>query len=93
MNGPSIVALLLACGAALIGFASGLAYFHALRRTVDLFTAGRGWVGPVGLTLARISGAIIVLIVLALHGAIPLLAGFSGFLLARKIATRPRQRA
>jgi len=78
---------------ALLGLALGLVYFRALRRTADLLAGGRGWLGPAGLTLARIAGAIIVLTVMARLGAMPLLAGFLGFLLARLIALRAVRRA
>ncbi len=73
---------------ALIGFAFGLAYFAALRRTVTLFAAGRGWFVPVALTLGRIGVAIIVLVLAAKLGAASLLATFIGFLLARTVALR-----
>jgi len=94
MNATEVASLLvLASSAALIGLACGLAYFHALRKTIDLFTAGRGWLWPLGLTLARILAAIVVLTLLARLGALALLAGFAGFLLAKMIATRSGHRA
>lgn len=73
---------------ALIGFALGLAYFAALRRTVTLFAAGRGWLAPVALTLGRLAAAIIVLGLAAKLGATALLAMFVGFLVARAVAVR-----
>lgn len=71
---------------ALGGLAFGLAYFGTLRRTVDLYVRSRGWVGPVGLTLARLAAAAILMVFAARLGAMPLLAGFLGFLAARMIA-------
>jgi F1F0 ATPase subunit 2 len=73
---------------ALIGFAFGLVYFAALRRTVTLFAAGRGWFVPVALTLSRIGVAILVLVLAAKLGGASLLATFIGFLLARTVALR-----
>jgi len=94
MTGSTLTStLVLALIAALAGLAFGLVYFQALRRTVDLFAGGCGWLGPVGLTLARIAGAAVFLTFLARFGAIPLLAGFLGFLLARMIALRLARRA
>lgn len=81
-------ALVIAATMAFAGLALGLIYFRALRQTVDLFAGGRGWLGPAGLTLARIAGAVIVLTFMAQLGAMPMLAGFLGFLLARSITLR-----
>ena len=72
----------------MIGFAFGLVYFAALRRTVMLFATGRGWFVPVALTLGRIAAAIIVLGLAAKLGAAALLAMFIGFLVARAVALR-----
>lgn len=85
---PLASTFLLASGMALAGLVFGLAYFRVLRRTVDLFAGGRGWVGPAALTLARIAGAVIVLSYMVRLGALPLLSGFLGFLLARIIVLR-----
>jgi hypothetical protein len=63
-----------------------------LRRTVDLFASGRGWLEPAGLMLARITGAVVVLTFMARLGAMLLLAGFLGFLLARAITLRSARR-
>lgn len=94
MTGSTLTStLVLASIAALAGLAFGLVYFRALRRTVALFAGGRGWLGPVALTLARIAGAVVLLTFMARLGAMPLLAGFLGFLLARMIALRAARRA
>lgn len=78
----------LALTMALAGFAFGIAYFAALRRTVTLFAAGRGWLGPLLLTLARIAAAAILLAIVAKLGATALLAALLGFLVARAVALR-----
>jgi len=85
----------LALGAAwtLGGFLFGLAYFTALRRTIDLFTGGRGRLFPAALTLGRLTGVILFLGLAARVGALPLLTGFLGFLLARGLALRTARRA
>jgi hypothetical protein len=92
-DGTLASTLVLAAAMALAGLALGLTYFHALRRTVDAFAGGRGWLGLAGLTLARITGAVIVLTFMARLGAMPLIAGFLGFLLARAITLRSVRRA
>lgn len=93
MNDALASTLVLASAMALSGLVFGLVYFRALRRAVDLFAAGRGWLRPAALTLARIAGAVVVLTFMARLGAMPLLAGFLGFLLARQIALRSVRRA
>lgn len=94
MNADTLAStLVLLAAMAFAGLALGLIYFRALRRTVDLFASGRGWLGPAGLTLARIAGAVIILTLMTRLGAMPLLAGFLGFLLARMIALRSARRA
>lgn len=83
----------LAAMMAFAGIAFGLVYFAALRRTIALFTAGRGWLGLLAGTLGRIGAAVVFLAVAAKLGAAPLLAAFLGFLLARGVALRARRRA
>ena len=80
--GPAAAAALLA------GFAFGLAYFIMLRRTVDLFATGRSRLMPAVLTVGRLGAAILFLAIAAKSGALPLLGGFMGFLLARAAALR-----
>ena len=80
--GPAAAAALLA------GFAFGLAYFIMLRRTVDLFATGRSRLMPAVLTVGRLGAAILFLTIAAKSGALPLLGGFMGFLLARAAALR-----
>jgi hypothetical protein len=76
----------LALAMAFAGFAFGLVYFVALHRTVALFSAGGGWLGPSALTLGRIVAITIVLALAARLGAAALLATFFGFLAARAVA-------
>lgn len=68
------------------GLLSGQAYFAALRRSVELYAAGSFRLVPAGLTLARIAGALLFFGLAARVGALPLLAAFLGFLLARSLA-------
>lgn len=84
----------LAMTMAVIGFAFGLIYFAALRRTATLFSEAHGWFFPVALTLGRIGAAIILLGLAAkLGGGASLLAMFIGFLLARTMALRTTRSA
>ena len=78
---------------AFAGFVFGLAYFATLKRSVALLSTGRGWFGPVALTLGRIGAAVGFLFIAAKLGAAPLLAAFLGFLLARTTALRAARRA
>jgi hypothetical protein len=74
------------------GLAVGRVYFGALRRTVDLYAAGRGRLVAAVLTLARIAGMVAFLGFAVNFGALSLLAAFFGFLLARSLALRAVQR-
>jgi F1F0 ATPase subunit 2 len=76
----------------LAGFLFGLAYFHAVRTTARYLAENKGWQIPTFLIVARLGGAIALLVYLARLGAMPLLAGFLGFLLARAVATRPARK-
>lgn len=78
---------------AVAGLMFGLAYFMALKRSVALFVGGKGWLGPLALTLGRIGAAGGFLFVAAKLGAAPLLAAFVGFLMARALALRAERRA
>jgi hypothetical protein len=77
---------------AFAGLLIGLLYFAALKRSVTLFVGGKGWPGPLALTLGRIAAAASFLFVTAKLGAEPLLSGFVGFLMARAIALRADRR-
>lgn len=79
--------------AAAIGVMLGLAYFHLLRRSVERLAEGRGRAEAAVLALARLAAAVLVLWWLASLGAMPLLAGALGFLLARSLALRSARRA
>jgi N-ATPase, AtpR subunit len=92
-DGTLASTLLLASAMTLAGLAFGLAYFRALRRTVDLLAGRHGWAVPIGLTLARVAGAVVLLTLMARLGALPLLGGFLGFLMARMIALRQERSA
>lgn len=88
-----ITPLPLAALLALTGFAFGMAYFALLRRSVELFAAGRGYLIPATLTMARIGAAVILLGLAAKLGAPALLGAFIGFLAARKVALRTKRGA
>lgn len=87
MNAASLLSsVVLSAAMVLVGWAFGRTYFWSLRRTVDRHCAGRSGWGPAGLTLARLSGALLVFAGMARLGSAPLVAGFLGFLLARQWA-------
>lgn len=77
----------------LAGVGLGLAYLGALRRTVEALAHGAGWRMPMALTVARLAAAAGLLFLAAKLGAIPLLATFAGFLLARSVILRRVRRA
>ena len=83
----------LAAAMIISGLAFGLLYFATLKRAAALVASGGGWMGPLGLTLARIVAAVIFLSLAAKLGAAALLAAFLGFLLARALALRAVRRA
>ena len=76
---------------AFAGLAFGFCYFAVLRRTADLY--GRGRLVPAALTLGRLGAAILFFSLASRNGALPLLTGFLGFLLARGLALRAARRA
>jgi F1F0 ATPase subunit 2 len=75
------------------GIVLGLAYFAALRWTVSLYSNGRSRLGPAVLTVSRLAGMAIALASAARLGALPLLATFLGFLLARALSMHMVRRA
>jgi hypothetical protein len=77
---------------AIAGFAFGFAYFASLKRSVTMFVGGKGWLGPLALTLGRIGAAVGFLFVAAKLGATLLLASFIGFLMARALALSAERR-
>jgi hypothetical protein len=86
----SLVALAAAWTAG--GLAFGLVYFAALRRTVDIYGVGQGRLVPAALTVGRFVAAIVFLGFSVRFGALPLLAAFLGFLMARLAALRTSRR-
>jgi hypothetical protein len=77
----------LAFAAALVGLGVGLVHFAALQRTVELYSTGLVRLA-IALTLGRVAGTILVFGVAARLGALPLLALFLGFLVARTLVLR-----
>ncbi len=73
-------------GQLLVGFAVGVGYFAALRRTVMRFTTGKGRLESAALTAGRIGMAIAVFAVAARLGCAALLLTLTGFLTARTAA-------
>ncbi|MGO8915555.1 MAG: ATP synthase subunit I [Stellaceae bacterium] len=92
-DGTLATAIATASAMAAAGLVFGIGYFAALRRTVHLYGFGRDPFGSVALTLGRIAAAVIFLVFAARLGALPLLAAFLGFLLARMLALRAVRRA
>jgi hypothetical protein len=76
-----------------VGLVCGLVYFSILRRTAVLLSSGQGRFTPLALTLGRLALATFVLASAARMGAVPLLAAFAGFLLARALALRSPRRS
>ena len=70
---------------AFAGLVVGLVHFAALWRSTELYSAGRGQLAA-ALTLGRIAGTIVFFGLAARLEALPLLASFLGFLLARTLA-------
>ena len=87
-----MIGVSLAFAATLAGLVVGLVHFAALRRTVDLYSAGRGRLAAAALTLGRIAGTIVFFCLAAKLGALPLLSSFLGFLLARTLALHAARR-
>jgi F1-F0 ATPase (N-ATPase) AtpR subunit len=77
----------LAFTAGLVGLGVGLIHFAALQRTVKLYSIGLVR-QAVALTLGRVAGTIVFFGCAARLGALPLLALFLGFLVARTLALR-----
>jgi F1F0 ATPase subunit 2 len=73
---------------AVVGLATGLAYFAALRVNVRLYLDGDARWRPVILHGVRIAAAVALFWLLATQGAAPLVAGLAGFVTARFIARR-----
>ena len=70
------------------GLGFGFAYFALVRKTALLFVAPQGRAVAFGLTLGRMAAAALLLWLAARLGALPLLGGLAGFLVARYAALR-----
>jgi len=66
----------------------GLSYFGLLMRSVEALVSGGGWRAALGMSLARLAGAGVVLAIAARFGATSLLSVFVGFLAARTLVLR-----
>ena len=86
MNGEDLTVTVLVGALALaFGATFGLAYFRLMQGTVAALASHSSWTRPIAFTMGRVAGAVAVFALLAYLGAVPLLAGFGGFLVARKI--------
>lgn len=93
MTGTALAfAAALASGGAAAGLVFGLVHFAALRRTVELYSAGRSRLAAAALTLGRTAAAIVFFGLAARLGALPLLSAFLSFLFARVFALRGARR-
>lgn len=93
---PDVLALshaLPSAMAVVAGLVFGLSYFTTLRWTVNLYGSHHNHVGTAALTLGRIASAAVAFTFAARLGALPLLAAFFGFLLARALALCAVRRA
>lgn len=88
-----VLASLLAMALGGAGFAVGLAYFAALKWTVRLYGSPDGSFAAAALTIGRLVGVAILLVLAAKLGAVALLAAFLGFLVARSVALHRARRA
>ena len=82
-----MIGVSLAFAATLAGLVVGLVHFAALQRTLELYSTGFVRFA-VALTLGRFAGTIVFFGFAARLGALPLLALFLGFLVARTLALR-----
>ncbi|WP_071673989.1 N-ATPase subunit AtpR [Nioella nitratireducens] len=71
-----------------LGLFAGLVHFASLKRVTALYLDGRSTGLAIGLQLGRLVLLTGVLVVLALQGALPLLAGALGVVAARVIVLR-----
>ena len=74
------------------GLLFGRVYFAALARCVTSFLGDKGWASPLALTVGRMFGAVMFLLIVAQWGAAALLGSLTGFLFARTIALRAQRR-
>jgi len=74
------------------GLAAGLAYFAVLRVNVRLYLNGTARWQPLILHGVRTTAAVALFWVLANQGAAPMLAGLAGFITARFIALRWKEK-
>ena len=83
-----LAAVAVVAGFAAVGVAGGLGYFAMLRESTARLVVGTGRLGAVVLTLGRLAAISALLAFAASRGAMPLLAAFLGFLVARTLALR-----
>lgn len=71
----------------LLGLGLGLVHFHGLHHGTRAYLAGGVGLRTVAFHLVRLLVTGAAFVVIARHGAVPLLAAFAGFVAARRIAT------
>ncbi|PTQ74899.1 F1-F0 ATPase (N-ATPase) AtpR subunit [Celeribacter persicus] len=72
----------------ILGFGVGLLHFASLKRVTAMYLSGTATARAVALQLGRLALVAVLLVFLALKGAMPLLAGALGLLLARIVVLR-----
>ncbi|MDW5377922.1 ATP synthase subunit I [Halomonas sp. HP20-15] len=73
-----------------LGLAGGLVHFLSLAWNLKLFLAGRTW-RALGIQILRLTVTVAVLAGLAHWGALAVLAGLAGLLVARHLTLRTRR--
>lgn len=71
-----------------IGLALGLVHFATLRRVTALYLEEGSPALAIGLQLLRLGVLAVVMVLLAQHGAAPLLGGALGVIVARQVIIR-----
>lgn len=74
------------------GFLLGLAHFRTLAKVTDLYLSGGSPARAIGFQLARFALLGGVLFALAMGGALPLLAGALGLVVARNVVLKQRRK-
>lgn len=71
-----------------IGLLAGVVFFALLRWNTTLYLRHGGFARAVAVQAARLCAITVVLVVAARHGALPLLLGAAGLLIARSVVVR-----
>jgi hypothetical protein len=71
-----------------LGFTAGMVFFALLRWNTSLYLRGRGLAFAMALQAVRFCAVCELFVLIALHGALPLLLTALGLLFARKVVQR-----